>query len=70
LRTEVGNRVHALLEKHGLKCPYPTLLSGKGLEWLRGLKLGFVDDAVLKSLLAILEILERQIGLAELRLPL
>jgi len=32
MRTEVENRVHALLDKHGLKCPYATLFSGKGLE--------------------------------------
>jgi len=47
LRTEVGNRVHALLDKHGLKCPYQTLFSERGVEWLKGLKLGFTDDVVL-----------------------
>ena len=57
-----------MLDKHGLKCLYPTLLSGKGLEWLRGLKLGFVDDAVLKSLLAVLESLDRQIGLVDAKI--
>jgi len=62
MRTEVKNRIHALLDKHGLKCPYPTLFSKKGLEWLRSLKLGFTDDAVLMSDLALLESLSEQIG--------
>jgi len=62
MRTEVKNRIQALLDKHGLKCPYPTLFSKKGLEWLRSLKLGFTDDAVLMSDLALLESLSEQIG--------
>jgi len=37
IRTEVKNRVHALLDKHGFKCPYTTLFSKKGVEWLRSL---------------------------------
>jgi transposase len=45
MRTEVKNRVHALLDKHGLKCPY-TLFSKKGVKWLGSLRLGFIDDAV------------------------
>jgi len=40
IRTEVRNRVHALLDKHELKCPYKTLFSGSGVNWLMGLKLG------------------------------
>jgi len=36
MRTEVKNRIHALLDKHGLKCLYKTLFSKKGLEWLGG----------------------------------
>ena len=35
MRTEVENSVHALLDKHGLRCPYPTLFSKRGVEWLR-----------------------------------
>ncbi|MGC8940399.1 MAG: IS110 family transposase [Candidatus Bathyarchaeia archaeon] len=68
LRTEVGNSIHALLDKHGLKCPYPTLFSGKDLEWLRGLKLGFIDDAVLKNLLAVLESLNVQVSLIDAKI--
>ncbi len=40
IRTEIKNRVHALLGKHELKCPYKTLFSGNGVNWLLGLKLG------------------------------
>ena len=32
MRTEVKNRIHTLLDKHGLKCPYPTLFSKSGLK--------------------------------------
>jgi len=32
MRPEVKNRIHALLDKHGLKCPYKILFSKKGLE--------------------------------------
>lgn len=65
MRTGVKNRIHALLDKHGLRCPYRTLFSKKGLEWLKGLRLGFTDDAVLRSDLALLEALDEQIGVME-----
>lgn len=68
MRTEVKNRVHALLDKHGLKCPFKTLLSKRGLQWLKGLKLGFTDDAVLNSELAVLEALDKQIGFIEAKI--
>jgi len=65
VRTVVKNRIHALLDKHGLRSPYPTLFSKKGLDWPHGLRLGFTDDAVLKSDLALLEALDEQIGFME-----
>ena len=65
MRTEVKNRVHALLDKHGLKCPYTTLFSKKSVERLRSLRLGFIDDAVLESFLELLEALDMQISLVE-----
>jgi transposase len=68
MRTEVKNRIHALLDKHGLKCPYPTLFSKKGVEWLRSLKLGFTDDAVLRSDMALLEALDEQIGFVDAKI--
>jgi transposase len=68
MRTEVKNRIHALLDKHGLKCPYPTLFSKKGVEWLRSLKLGFTDDAVFRSDQALLEALDEQIGFVDAKI--
>jgi len=67
-RTEVKNRIHALLEKHGLRCPCSTLFSQKEMKWLQGLNLGFMDDAVLKSDLALLETLDGQIALMEAKI--
>jgi transposase len=68
MRTEVKNRIHALLDRHGLRCPYPTLFSKKGVRWLRSLRLGFTDDAVLRSDLALLEALDMQIGFMEAKI--
>ena len=68
MRTEVKNRVHASLDKHRLKCPYTTLFSKKGVKWLRSLRLGFIDDAALKSFPALLEAFDMQISLG-LRSP-
>jgi transposase len=65
MRTEVKNRIHSLLDRHGLRCPYKTLFSKGGVEWLRGLSLGFTDDAVLRSDLALLEALDGQIAYME-----
>ena len=62
VRTEVKNRVHALLDKHGLRSPYKSLFSKKGLKRLRGLELGFIDDVVLKSDLALLTVLDEEVG--------
>lgn len=68
MRTEVKNGVHALLDKHGLKCPCKTLFSKKGVNWLSGLKLGFTDDAVLTSELALLGTLDEQIAFIEAKI--
>lgn len=68
MRTEVKNRIHALLDRHGLRCPYKTLFSKRGLEWLRSLRLGFTDDAVLRSDLALLKALDEQIGFMEAKI--
>jgi len=66
--TEVKNRIHALLDKHGLRCPYKTLFSKRGLEWLRSLRLSFTDDAVLRSDMALLESLDEQVGFMEAKI--
>lgn len=64
-QTEVKNRIHSLLDKHGLRMPHPTPFSKKNIAWLREQSLGFMDDAILRSDLAILESVDEQIGLIE-----
>ena len=60
-RTAVRNRVHSLLDKHGLRVPYPSKFSKKAVTQMRGLSLGFMDDAILRSDLALLGALDEQI---------
>jgi transposase len=64
-RTEVKNRVHGLLDKHGLRMPGTTAFSKGNIEWLRGLSLGFMDDAIVRSDLAVLEAVDGQVTLIE-----
>ena len=64
-RTEVRNRIHSLLDKHGLRMPYRTPFSKKSVDWLRMQSLGFMDDAILRSDLVILEAVDVQIGFIE-----
>ena len=67
-QTQVRNRVHSLFDKHGLRVPYPSKFSKKAVKWMRGLSLGFMDDAILCSDLALLETLDEQIGFVEKKL--
>jgi transposase len=64
-RTEVKNRIHGLLDKHGLRMPGTTAFSKENVAWLRGLSLGFMDDAILRSDLAVLEAVDGQVTLIE-----
>jgi hypothetical protein len=41
-RTEVKNRIHSLLDKHGLRMPSTTSFSKDNVAWLRGLSLAFI----------------------------
>ena len=67
-RTAVRNRVHSLLDKHGLRVPYPSKFSKKAVTWMKGLSLRFMDDAILCSDLALLGALDEQIGYVEEKL--
>jgi len=67
-RTQVRNRIHALLDKQGLRVPYKTGFSGKAVAWMMGQSLGFMDDAILRSDLALLGVLDEQIGYVEEKL--
>jgi transposase len=64
-RTAVKNRIHGLLDKHLLRMPEATHFSAGNVEWLRGLSLGFMDDAILRSDLALLEALDSQVEVME-----
>ena len=39
MRTRLKNRVHAILSKNGLECPYTDIFGKKSLRWLKGLEL-------------------------------
>jgi len=64
-RTAVKNRIHGLLDKHGLRMPETTPFSTGNIEWLRRLSLGFMDDAILRSDLALLEAVGEQVEVIE-----
>jgi transposase len=61
MRTEVRNRIHAILAKHELQPDYTDLFGKGGMEWLRSLHLEGVDEIVLKTNLALLTALDEQI---------
>ena len=67
-RTMVKNRIHGILDKHGLRMPGAYPFSGGNITWLRGLSLGFMDDAILRSDLALLEALSEQVELIEAKI--
>jgi transposase len=61
IRTGVKNRIHGLLDKHGLRMPEATPFSKGNIAWLRERSLGFMDDAILRSDLALLETVGEQV---------
>ena len=61
IRTGVKNRIHGLLDKHGLRMPGTTAFSKGNVAWLRKRSLGFMDDAILRSDLALLETMDEQV---------
>jgi len=67
-RTAVRNRIHALLDKHDLRIPYKTKFSKKAVAWMRELSLGFMDDAILRSDLALLAALDEHCDCVEEKL--
>jgi transposase len=61
MRTEIRNRIHAILAKHELQYDYSDLFGKKGSEWLRSLRLEGVDEVVLKTNLTLLRTLDEQV---------
>jgi transposase len=68
MRTEVKNRIHALLDKHDLTYQYTDLFGKEGTEWLQSLTLPSVDQQILQSNLQILETLNEQVRNADLQI--
>ena len=63
-RTQIRNRIHSLLDKHGLRFPGEPF-SKKSIPWLRELDLGDMDNAIIKGQLALLDTLDEQIQIFE-----
>ena len=61
-RTTVKNRVHAMVDRRGIRCEYSDMFGKGGTEWLRGLDLGAMDGLMLDNHLGHVESLSRQIG--------
>ncbi len=61
IRTEIRNRIHAILAKHELHHKYSNLYGKQGLEWLERLKLEGADQIVLKTNLSLLQTLDEQV---------
>lgn len=51
LRTRIRNRIHMMLTKHGIICPWTDMFGKSGLLWLREQKLDVVSARELGSLL-------------------
>ena len=64
MRTMVKNRIHSLLDKYTLRSPYNSWTK-KWVAWLREQDLGFMDNAIVKGQLAILETFNEQIRVME-----
>ncbi|TFH18610.1 IS110 family transposase, partial [Candidatus Bathyarchaeota archaeon] len=58
----VKNRVHALLDEQGFRCPYSDLFGKRSLRWIRELELGSLDRLVLDNHLCHVESLNSQIS--------
>ncbi len=63
-KTQIKNRIHGILDKHGLRFP-GTPFTKKSIVWLREQDLGFMDNAVIKGQIVILETLDEQIRILE-----
>ena len=61
LQGAVKNRIHAFLDKLGVRPPMPTPFSRKGLEWLAGLELPQPYGEELRGLLRLLSALRQEI---------
>jgi len=61
VRTMVKNKVHAFIDKHGLRSDHSDTFGKRGTEWLRSLKLPSLDILMLSNHLDHIESLNKQI---------
>jgi transposase len=61
LRTMVKNKVHALIDRNGLKHEFSDLFGKAGMEWLKSVELSGLDRLMLDNYLMHIENLELQI---------
>jgi transposase len=64
-RTAAKNSIHSLLHKNFLVCPYPTLFSKKGMNWLAELRLTHHERIMMEHLCELVTLLEGQIEAIE-----
>jgi len=61
IRTMVKNQIHAITDKHGLRCEYSDMFGKSGTKWLKTLELPSLDKLILDNHLTHLESLNQQI---------
>lgn len=59
--TQAKNRIHALLRRHDLRCPAPSVFSTEGRSWLESLELSPVESLERQQLLAQLDLAQTQL---------
>ena len=57
----VKNRVHALLDERGIRCPYSNLFGKRSLMWLRELEMGVLDRLMLNNHINHVDCINKQI---------
>ena len=68
LRTMVKNKVHALVDRNGLKHEFSDLFGKAGMQWLKSLELSGLDRLMLDNYLMHLENLDLQIERVDLEI--
>ena len=61
MRTMVKNRVHAITDRYGYRCPYTDAFGRSGREWLQSLELGELDRLMLDNHLEHINGINKQI---------
>lgn len=62
MRTMVKNRVHALIDKYGVRCEYSDLFGKEGIQWLKSIEFpSSLDRLMLENHLQHIASLNQQI---------